>query len=159
MNRHPASSSPLSDAPSPHALGLYVKDKRLAVGMSSRALSEKIAVHHSTINRLESGVNAHPAPEILERIAKVLKFPSEDLFALAGYDVPEKLPTFPAYLRSKYEMTPEAAKQLTEYFGFLTERYGITEKDSGPKRLPEKKLPSVESADFKEEYLEPFRAA
>ena len=158
MNKSLVQKSREPFVPSPHALGLYVKEKRLAFGISSRALSEKIDVHHSTMNRLESGEQSRPKPEILERIAQALKLSSEDLFALAGYEVPEKLPTFPAYLRSKYEMTPEAAKQLTEYFGFLTERYGITEKDSGPKRVPEPRLPSVESADFKEEYLDKFRA-
>ena len=49
--------------------------------------------------------------------------------ALAGLTIPERLPSLPAYLRARYAMPPAAAAQLTEYFGYLTDKYGIENVD------------------------------
>lgn len=115
--------------PSPHALGQYITAAREAKSWSLRELARRIGVHYSYITRIEQGHYSKPSPEILKRLANALEVPDEDLFALAGHELPENLPSFPAYLRSKYEMSTEAAKQLTDYFTFVQERYQIKEKD------------------------------
>lgn len=118
--------------PSPHALGEYLKQARERKGWSNREVSRQIGVHYSYITRIEQGHYSKPSPEILKRLANALEVPEEDLFALAGHELPENLPTFPAYLRSKYDMSPEVAKQLTDYFTYVKDRYHITEKDDHP---------------------------
>ena len=126
-----------------------------------RELARQVGVHQSLITRTERGLYAQPAPEILHRIANALEVPAEDLFALAGYEVPENLPTFPAYLRSKYDMSPEAARQLTDYFAFVAERFGIKEKDTpvtvaeakAQAEAAEEAIPDIESPDFDSRFL------
>jgi hypothetical protein len=46
--------------PSPHALGEYVRLHREKAGLSNRGLADLVAVHHSFMTRLESGVYARP---------------------------------------------------------------------------------------------------
>jgi hypothetical protein len=71
-------------------------------------------------------------PETLQKLAVVLDLDEADLFALAGYRLPERLPTFPAYLRAKYQMPEEAAQQLNEYFTYLADKYHIEADDNSP---------------------------
>ena len=49
----------------------------------------------------------------------------EDLYGLAGYESPERLPSFRPYLRAKYELPPEAVADLERYFELLRNYYGI----------------------------------
>lgn len=142
------------------ALAEYLFSRREIGHLSVRGVSDRIGVHHTYLRRLEQGLYAQPAPEILQRLALALEVPAEDLFALAGYEIPENLPTFPAYLRSKYDMSPEAARQLTDYFAFISERFGVKEKDT-PATIAEAKalreeddpIPDVESPDFDPKFL------
>lgn len=146
-----------SDA-GPHALGSYVREHREAAGLSIRALSERVRVHFSFLARLESGEYSQPAPEILQRLARELQVEPADLFALCGYEIPENLPMFPAYLRSKYDMDPGAAAKLVEYFELLSERYGIREKQEPVKPVEDvSDVPDVESSEFGAADLDRFR--
>jgi transcriptional regulator with XRE-family HTH domain len=112
------------------SLGQYVAREREALGISQRQLAKRIGLSHSYLNRLEGGEFASPEPATLYRIAEALDTEPEDLFALAGHTVPRQLPSFAPYLRAKYEMSDQAAKELADYFGYLSERYGITERDT-----------------------------
>lgn len=85
-------------------------------------------VHHSFIARLESGDYQTAKPAVLQRLSRVLELDERDLFALAGLDAPEGLPTFTPYLRAKYEISDEAAQALQEYFNFVSDKYDIREK-------------------------------
>lgn len=76
-------------------------------------------------NKLENGHYQKPAPPHLSAIADILKVPVEDLYALAGYEVPERLPSFQPYLRAKYNLPPEAISDLERYFEYLRSYYGI----------------------------------
>ena len=58
-------------------------------------------------------------------IARALKVDFEDLYSLAGYESPERLPTFQPYLRAKYELPPEAVADLERYFELLRNYYDI----------------------------------
>ena len=66
-----------------------------------------------------------PSPKHLQAIARALNVSIEDLYGLAGYDIPERLPTFTPYLRAKYELPPEAVSDLERYFELLRSYYGI----------------------------------
>ncbi len=58
-------------------------------------------------------------------IARALEVDFEDLYSLAGYESPERLPTFRPYLRAKYELPPEAVADLERYFELLRSYYDI----------------------------------
>ena len=53
-------------------------------------------LHRSYWSKLESGQYAAPKPWHLKAIAEVLTVPVDDLYALTGYDMPERLPSLPA---------------------------------------------------------------
>jgi transcriptional regulator with XRE-family HTH domain len=113
----------------PVSLPEVVRQARQEAGLSHRRLAERVGVHHSQIGRMESGEQT-PTRETLHRLAQALELDAVDLFALAGYELSDRLPAFPAYLRAKYRMPDAAASQLTEYFGFLAEKYDIQEDDA-----------------------------
>lgn len=108
----------------PVRLGDVLRGAREAIGLSIRRLAERAELHHANLARIELG-EQRPSPETLQRLATVLELDDADLLALAGYRLPERLPSFPAYLRAKYRMPEEAATQLNEYFGYLAEKYDI----------------------------------
>ncbi len=55
----------------------------------------------------------------------MLEVPAADLYALGGYKLPEALPTFGPYLRTRYreELPEQAIDQLNEYFELLRAKY------------------------------------
>jgi transcriptional regulator with XRE-family HTH domain len=111
-------------------LGSLLKRQRLAAGLSTRALGAKAGVDDSTIVRLEQGLRDAPRPDILTKLAKALHISLADLFALAGYAVPQELPTLPTYLRIKYRHVPQPARdELVSYMRHLYGRYGLDEKE------------------------------
>lgn len=116
----------------PVSLPEVVARARQEAGLSQRRLAERVGIHRSQIGRLENGEQT-PTRETLHRLAQALELDEVDLFALAGYELSDRLPAFPAYLRAKYRMPDAAASQLTEYFGFLAEKYDIQE-DGDPDR-------------------------
>jgi transcriptional regulator with XRE-family HTH domain len=118
----------LIEPPDGVKIGEYLKAKREALGISQRRLALRIGINHSYLARLEAGDYARPATTILHRLAEALDLDPEDLFALAGHTVPEGLPSFTPYLRAKYHMSDEAARELTDYFRYLSERHDITER-------------------------------
>jgi transcriptional regulator with XRE-family HTH domain len=118
----------VGDAPDRVTLGSYVKTQRERLGISQRQLAKRVGLSHTYLWRLEAGDFAQPSPAVLHRIAEALDLDPEDLFALAGHVIPEKLPSFAPYLRAKYHITDEAARELSDYFQYLTKRHRITER-------------------------------
>lgn len=108
----------------PVRLGEVLRVAREGLGLSVRRLAARAGVHHATLARIELG-EQRPGPETLQLLALALELDEADLFALAGYRLPERLPAFPAYLRAKYRMPDEAASQLNEYFTYLSDKYAI----------------------------------
>lgn len=114
--------------PNGAALGEYIRGQREALGISQRRLATRVGIHHSYLARMEAGDYAQPAPAVLHRIAEALDLDPEDLFALAGHVIPHELPSFAPYLRAKYDIPDQAARELADYFRYLSERYGIQER-------------------------------
>jgi transcriptional regulator with XRE-family HTH domain len=110
-------------------LGEAVRLAREAKGMSRRGLAEAIGTTNSYINKLEAGWFQTISPANIQALAKALDMDAQDLFALAGYKVPEGLPTLIPYMRTKYgEDLPDAAiEELRNYFGYLRTKYGSTD--------------------------------
>lgn len=111
--------------PRNQTLGEYVRARRLSLGLSYQDVADASGLHYSYWNKLENGQYEQPAPKYLRIIADTLDVPIEDLLALAGYDLPERLPSFTPYLRAKYELPPEAIADLERYFDLLRNFYGI----------------------------------
>lgn len=121
-------------------LGEYVRARRQSLGLSLQDAAERSGLHFSYWSKLEAGQYEAPAPKYLLVIARTLGVTTEDLYGLAGYDIPERLPTFTPYLRAKYELPPEAVAELERYFELLRNFYGIP-KDK-PVFPPKRKKPA-----------------
>lgn len=102
-------------------LGAFVHAARERKGLSTRKLAEAIGTTHSYIHKLEAGWFQSISPENINRLAAALELDRQDLFALAGYTVPEGLPSFTGYLRSKYgeDMSEEAIAELASFFDYV----------------------------------------
>jgi transcriptional regulator with XRE-family HTH domain len=107
------------------SLGEYVKSRRLSLGLSLAGAGGTSGLHLSYWSKLEAGQYEAPAPKYLKIIASSLMVPIEDLYGLAGYDIPKRLPTFKPYLRAKYDLPPEAVGELERYFELLRNYYNI----------------------------------
>ena len=113
-------------------LGRLIKKYRLDKGLTLRAAAELTGYHHSYLARLEAGDYEAPKPQQLKAIARALEIPIEDLYALAGYQVEDRLPDFAPYLRAKFDLPDEAVDRLDEYFQMLKERYDIEDTEGEP---------------------------
>ena len=107
----------------PSELGAFVRERRLAAGLSIRGLARAAGVDATGISRLENGDNDRPEQRTLASLARVLEVDLADLFALAGYQMPSTLPALPVYLRRRYDLTPEEVQQLAAHFELIRERH------------------------------------
>jgi transcriptional regulator with XRE-family HTH domain len=107
------------------SLGEYVKARRLSRDLSLSDAAQLSGLHFSYWSKLEAGQYESPSPKHLQSIARALEVNFEDLYGLAGYESPERLPTFTPYMRAKYDLPPEAVADLERYFDLLRNFYGI----------------------------------
>jgi transcriptional regulator with XRE-family HTH domain len=104
------------------ALGDYLKDRRAALRLSTRALAKICNVNMATIVRLEQGAFIDPRPETLRAVAEGLGISPAEVLILAGYILPEDLPSFDSFLRAKYPgLSDEAVAELET----VAERHGL----------------------------------
>lgn len=107
----------------------FVQRHRIARGLSIRGLARQAGIPVATAFRIEQGDFEQPSPEKLQRLARALEIDVEDLYALAGYMMPEGLPDFAPYLRAKFSLPERAVKDLDAYFRRLRMKYG--DEDGG----------------------------
>lgn len=106
-------------------LGQFIRARRLSRNMSLDDAAAASGLHRSYWSKLESGHYDGPSPRHLQTIARTLDVPFEDLYGLAGYEAPERLPSFTPYLRAKFDLPAEAVADLERYFELLRNYYGI----------------------------------
>lgn len=106
-------------------LGEFVRARRQSMDLSLADAATASDLDPSYWNKLENGRYQSPAPQHLQTIARVLDVPTEDLYGLAGYEIPERLPSFRPYLRAKYDLPREAVADLERYFDLLRNYYGV----------------------------------
>jgi transcriptional regulator with XRE-family HTH domain len=106
-------------------LGEYIRHRREVIGMSIRQLAEQSGYSHGSLSLIENGLRT-PTPETLQRIAEALRVDYEDLYAVGGISLPEKLPELDAYLRTRYrdELTTTDRRSLERYFEELRSKRG-----------------------------------
>ena len=111
-------------------LGGLIRNRREILGLSARKLEDISGLDHSYISKLEKGTYQSVSPDKLTTLAKSLGLNAADLFALAGYQLPDSLPSFGPYLRARYgEELPEGARAaLTELFDTLSQHYTGSEE-------------------------------
>ncbi len=113
-------------------LGQTLRARREELGLSSRQLAEQAGMNDATIVRIEQGAFAAPRPDKLSRIAEALGLSLADVFALADYAVPDDLPSFQPYLRSKYrDMPAGAVDDLGKAFQRIVRKHGY--QPDGPR--------------------------
>jgi len=106
-------------------LGKLVRQARTARGLSLRALAEGIGTADAPyLLRLERGEYQQPSAAVLQGLARVLDIAITDLYALAGYVMPEGLPAFEPYLRVTTDLPDHAIEQLGDYYAMLKTKYG-----------------------------------
>jgi transcriptional regulator with XRE-family HTH domain len=106
-------------------LGKRLRARREELGLSAQQLAEQTDTTDGTILRIESGDIAAPRPDKLARIADALGISLADVYALADYAVPDELPTFRPYLRSKYrELPAQAVDDLNHAFERIIRKHG-----------------------------------
>jgi len=69
-------------------LGRIIKQQRIAIPLTLTELSARSGVSPSHLSRIEKG-ERFPSAHILQRIARLLGFEENELFALAGYLSPQ----------------------------------------------------------------------
>src|ERR1700724_652406 len=112
-------------------LGETLRAARQAKGLSARKLAEASGLTHSFISKLESATYESVSPDTLMALARALDVAPEDLFTLAGFRLPDALPSFGPYLRARYgkELPPGARAALTEVFETLKRQLGGSDED------------------------------
>ncbi len=60
-------------------VGEVIKERRLAKGMSKRALAEKAGISHSEVHRIENGERQNPSVPMLIALADALGIPQDDI--------------------------------------------------------------------------------
>jgi transcriptional regulator with XRE-family HTH domain len=107
-------------------LGQLLKARREACGLSTHRLAAAAEMDQATIVRLEAGSIVAPRPNKLSRIAQVLGISGADIFALAGYAVPNDLPTLRPYLFAKYHgLLAEDIDKIETYVGRIARKRGF----------------------------------
>ena len=115
------------------ALGDLLREKRKLLGYTTYQLADAAGVRNSTVVRFEQGKFQAPRPDKLAKFARLLDIPLADVYARAGYIVPEELPTFEPYLKTKYQDLPTTAiAELKKLFEELLVRHSVLTKTPIP---------------------------
>ena len=102
------------------ALGALLRQKRQELGYSMTQLAHSAGVGDTTVMRIERGEFAAPRPDKLARLAGLLEIGLADLYAKAGYLVPEELPGLDPYLAAKYpNLSEDDRNKLCRHFDEL----------------------------------------
>ena len=68
-------------------VGDFIRERRLAKGLSKRQLAEKAGISHSEVHRIENGERQNPSVPMLIALANALGIPQDDILVLAGYKI------------------------------------------------------------------------
>jgi transcriptional regulator with XRE-family HTH domain len=104
-----------------------IRSERVRRGLSASEVARRARVAKSTVTRLEQQVIAHPVPENIRAIGRVLDISDADLFVAAGWVGEGDLPGLGVYLKVKYRDIPdEGLADIEQHFKAIVDRYGLT---------------------------------
>jgi transcriptional regulator with XRE-family HTH domain len=104
-------------------LGQTLQAVRERAKLSTRQLSTISGVERSAIVRLEADKVDEPLPDNLVRLADALELNATDLFVKAGLPIPQELPSLAPYLRTKYDLPPEALAEAQKSLELILAKY------------------------------------
>lgn len=119
---------PRGQKPQPTEFSSFIMNRRAELGLSLRQLEHLTGLHNSRLSRWEKGIETPDRPERLIALAKGLQVLARDLYSLAGFDIPDELPSHRPYLRTKYgaALPTEALDDIAAYAEGVAARYGVT---------------------------------
>jgi len=88
------------------SLGTFLRQARTTAGLTTREVAAACGIDMATVVRIEGGKIASPAPEKLRAIAACFGISLADIFTMAGYVIPDDLPSIDLYLQTKYPQLP-----------------------------------------------------
>lgn len=106
-------------------LGNYLKEARLAKGLSLRAVEDETGISNAYLSQLESGKVKQPSPVTLHDLSVLYGVSYANLMVLAGYPVPSRKkidPETDRILARFGSVSNEEADALSEYLSFLRKR-------------------------------------
>ena len=98
-------------------LGQFLKEARLAKGMSLRDVEKETDISNGYLSQLESDKIKQPSPIHLHKLAQLYERDYSELMRLAGYFVADgqgKQPVGGVALSSKYEELTEADREMVD---------------------------------------------
>ena len=96
-----------------NVLSTLIRHKREKLNLSNNHAARLAGISHATLLRIENGEVTQPTPGVLARLAQQLDLPLSDLYAAAGYIVPEQLPSIRPYLHARYgQLTEKTIRHL-----------------------------------------------
>ena len=132
-------------------IGKILGERRIALGLAVRDVSEKSGIEKNKIIRIEHGVPAYPSEDVLIAIGAALGILEDEVLHLAGYDdgIPLMYKTFPHLMPDKDEagsriidgiMHPEDRKyfkdsDFNDLADHLEKFFKYAEKKRGSKKL------------------------
>ena len=108
--------------------GEYLRDLRAQRKQSVRGLAATAGIDSGTVTRLEQGGIHAPSPDTLKQLATALDVPLADLFVMAGYIMPQELPSITPYIHAKYRHLPEGTR--LEIAAYCRQRLAADEEAS-----------------------------
>jgi len=112
-------------------LGKFLRRSRQTAGLSARQLAEHTDISDATVIRIENGQYRSPEAESLAQMAHALDIPVHDVFERAGFMTSDDLPAIAPYLRTKYDLPPEAMEQIERFATRVAKQHGVDM--NGPK--------------------------
>lgn len=97
------------------AIASLLQGRRTELGLSMRMVARQTGLNIATISQLEAATNLSPQPHTLKAIARGLKLPVSDLYAVADWLPADELPTIAMYLRTAYRDLSEEAISEVEH--------------------------------------------
>lgn len=106
------------------SLGGFIRDARLALGLSRLGLATKAGVDLSNISRIESGETKQPTVRVLGRIADALEVDVAQLLAYQGVprDGQAQSTVLTTYLRSLH-LPDKAITEVQEEIARISKKY------------------------------------
>src|SRR5437763_15909 len=98
-------------------LGEVVKDARTRRDLSLRDVERASGISNGHVSCLESGAVLKPGPNLLEKLAALYGVSYSLLLELAGYRLPDPLPTSP---NGEFgDLTPQEREEVHRFVGYL----------------------------------------
>ncbi len=108
------------------AFGAMLRERRRSLGLTIRDVERTTDIDNATISRIETGSFKAPRPDKLARIAEALGMTAGEVFAQAGYLVPDDLPDYATYLATKHpELPHDERERLNDHFAELLGQLGL----------------------------------